>query len=107
MSPIPQQSRSFDDLSEKTFENIVEKAVNAGQQHFLFIPQCFLHYYQRKMSIFLQVAWKYLTLYPHMPILGSSNSAANKDMMPKIWTNGDTIIRMSKKHCGKRRNCSL
>ena len=29
---------------------------------------------------------------PHMPILGSSNSAANKDMISKIWTNGDTII---------------
>ena len=28
-----------------------------------------------------------------MSILGSSNSAANKDMMAKIWTNGDTIIR--------------
>ena len=28
-----------------------------------------------------------LTL-PDMPILGSSNSAANKDMMSKIWTNG-------------------
>ena len=24
---------------------------------------------------------------PHMPILGSSNSAANKNMMSKIWTN--------------------
>ena len=29
---------------------------------------------------------------PHMPILGSSNSAAHKDMMSNIWTNGDTII---------------
>ena len=29
---------------------------------------------------------------PHMPILGSSNSAANKDVMSKIWTNGDTIF---------------
>ena len=27
---------------------------------------------------------------PDMPILGSSNSAANKDMS-KIWTNGDTV----------------
>ena len=26
-----------------------------------------------------------------MPISGSSDSAANKDMMSKIWTNGDTI----------------
>ena len=25
---------------------------------------------------------------PDMPILGSSNSAANKDMMSNIWTNG-------------------
>ena len=44
---------------------------------------------------------------PHMPILGSSNSAANKDMMSKIWTHGDTIICLSRKRCGKGRNCSL
>ena len=25
---------------------------------------------------------------PDMPILGSCNSAANEDLMPKIWTNG-------------------
>ena len=29
---------------------------------------------------------------PHLAILGSSNSAANRDMMSEIWTNGDTII---------------
>ena len=29
---------------------------------------------------------------PDMWILEFSNSAANKDMMPKIWTNGDAII---------------
>ena len=29
---------------------------------------------------------------PDMPILGSSNSAANKDMTSKIWTNGVTFI---------------
>ena len=44
---------------------------------------------------------------PHMPILGSSNSAANKDKKSKIWTNGDTIISLTRKHCGKRRNCCL
>ena len=27
-----------------------------------------------------------------MPILGCSNSVANKDMMSKILTNGDTIF---------------
>ena len=29
---------------------------------------------------------------PDVPILGSSNSAANKDMMSKTWTKGDTVI---------------
>ena len=27
-----------------------------------------------------------------MPVLGSSNSAVNKDRMSKMWMNGDTII---------------
>ena len=44
---------------------------------------------------------------PDTPILGSSDSAANKDTISKTWTNGDTIISLSRKHCGKRRNCSL
>ena len=42
-----------------------------------------------------------------MAILGSTNSAANRDIMSKIWINGDTFIRLGRKHCGKRRNCSL
>ena len=29
---------------------------------------------------------------PHMPIFGSSNSAANKDMMSKMLKSGDTIF---------------
>ena len=29
---------------------------------------------------------------PHMPMLGSSNAAANKDMMSKIMTIGDKIF---------------
>ena len=44
---------------------------------------------------------------PNMPVLGSSNSSANKYMVAKIWTNADTIIYLSRKYCGKRRNCSL
>ena len=46
-------------------------------------------------------------LSPDMPVLDSFSLAANKDMMEKIWTNGDTVICLSRKHCGKRRNCSL
>ena len=44
---------------------------------------------------------------PLMPILGSASSAENKDMMSKKWTYGDRIIRLSRKHCGNRRNCKL
>ena len=29
---------------------------------------------------------------PAMPILGSSNLTENKDILSKIWTNGDTVI---------------
>ena len=32
---------------------------------------------------------------PDMPILGSFNSTANKDMMSKIWTISDTVIQLS------------
>ena len=35
--------------------------------------------------------WTLNTL-PHTSILGSSNSAANKDKKSKIWTNGDKLI---------------
>ena len=34
---------------------------------------------------------------PDMPILGSSDSAANKDMVAKMWINGDTINCLSRK----------
>ena len=30
--------------------------------------------------------------FPHMPILASSNSMADRGMMSKIWTNEDTIV---------------
>ena len=42
-----------------------------------------------KSGLIQQVAFKPL---PDMPNLGSSNSAANKDMMSKIWPNGVSII---------------
>ena len=46
-----------------------------------------------------------LQALPHMPILGSSNSAAHNNLMSKILINGDTIFLWSRKHCGKTRNC--
>ena len=60
-----------------------------------------------KKCNFLQIKMFFINRLPDMPILGSSNSAANKDLMSKVWTNWDTIIRLSRKHCGKRTNCLL
>ena len=42
-----------------------------------------------KVSLFLV---SQINPLPHMPILGLSNSAGNKDMMSKLLTNGDTIF---------------
>ena len=46
------------------------------------------------MKFILQPLWSVLcgNPSPHTPILGSCNSAANKDMMSKILTNGHTIF---------------
>ena len=38
-------------LKKMAFENIVGKGENAGNQHFLLFPQCFLPY-QREKSLF-------------------------------------------------------
>ena len=44
-------SRLLTTLRKKPFENIVGKGENAGNQHFLFFPQCFLHF-SKQISIF-------------------------------------------------------
>ena len=84
----------------------VGKGENAGYQHFLLFPKCF-----PKLSVSgslkLWSVWYRINPLPHMPILRYFNSAASKDMMSKLWKNGDTIIWFSRKHCGKRRNWSL
>ena len=41
---------TFNDLGEKLFENIVGKGENAGNQHFLFFPQCFLLFPKQKKN---------------------------------------------------------
>ena len=45
-----------------------------------------------KLAPQYQPIWVHINPLPHMPILGSPNSAENKNMMSKIWTNGGTII---------------
>ena len=45
---LNQTVQSFDEdekfLKKMTFENIVKKGENAGNQHFLLFPQCFLFF---------------------------------------------------------------
>ena len=67
----------------------------------------FLWYFTTKTVSIMKCTVQYVYRLPNMPILGSWNSAANKDIMSKILTNGDTIFWLSRKHCRKRRNCSL
>ena len=38
-------------LKKKAQENTVGKGENAGKQHFLLFPQCFLHYQGEKLSL--------------------------------------------------------
>ena len=42
---------TFNDLEKKTFENIMGKGDNAGNQYFLHFTQCFL-LFQTQISIF-------------------------------------------------------
>ena len=62
-------------------ENIFINAIHLCRAR---APKCLVqgHCYERPL----------LNPLPHMPSLVSSNSAANKDMMSKISTNGDTIF---------------
>ena len=41
-------------VKQRTFENIVGKGANAGDQHFLLFSQCFLPYQKHKSSFWLQ-----------------------------------------------------
>ena len=44
------------------FQNIVGKGENAGNQHFLFFPQCFLLYQRQKLFIVLHLFCRLETL---------------------------------------------
>ena len=89
---------TFNDPEKEGFWKHRGKGENAGNQHFLF----FSHhvFYQSLKEVVVNPL-------PHMPILGPSNSVANKNRMSEIWTNGVQLSDWVRKHCGKRRNCSL
>ena len=86
--------------------NVVWNGENDGYQLFLLFPQCFeMTSIPRALRVcFFVVKGSEYTLnpLPHMPILGSSNLAANENMMSKIRINGVQLL-LSRKHCWKRR----
>ena len=61
-----------------------------------FITEAFVAYKHIGNCLQLKINFNLSALsfnpLPYMPIFGSSISAANKDMMSKVLTNGDTIL---------------
>ena len=49
------QSRLLTNQGKKPIDNIVGKGENAGNQHFLRFPQCFLNSSQSKVQFFIQI----------------------------------------------------
>ena len=49
------QSQLSTSLRKYPFENIVEKGENAGNQHFLLFPQCFLPFPEKIYFFFSQI----------------------------------------------------
>ena len=50
-NPLPHESQLLMTLKKKAFENTVGRRENAGNQHFLLFPQCFLLYQREKSSL--------------------------------------------------------
>ena len=70
-----------------------------GKRAECWLPAFFPHW-----SIFLNDIFLWpLTWYANFRFFKFSSK---KHMMSKTWPNGDTVIWLSRKHCGKRRNCS-
>ena len=79
-------------LKEKPLENIMGEGKNIGNQYFLLFHAMFSTHPKTHFSFEVRLqmlsVWTSVNPLSHMSILGSSNSAANKDMMSKIMTNG-------------------
>ena len=84
--------------SKNLLKTLWEKAISSF--HSVFYPLKELSHTFIKFKI---VVCRLFNPLPHMPNLGSSNSSSNKNIMSKIW---GAVISLSRKYCGKRRNCS-
>ena len=56
--PLPHNPDFQTTLKKKAFENIVGKGENAGDQHFLLFPQCFLPVPKQILSLIYFVVCK-------------------------------------------------
>ena len=92
------------------------KGENAGNQHFLLFPQCCLPFqYSAKFNLSSADAFnldqsKNLSLGKELTItrrqiLDSSKDLADDNL--KFKKKMQKVIQTGRKHCGKRRNCSL
>ena len=52
------QSRLLTTLKKKALENTMGKGENAGNQHFLLFPQCFLLYLREKLLFYQSLIWR-------------------------------------------------
>ena len=98
----------FNTLKKKAFRKHWKKMKllkmsNFTFSHNNFYSTCILKSLNGHISVVVCSFFEFMTVskwcirewvnpLPHMPILVSSNSAANKGMMSKILTNGDTIF---------------
>ena len=72
------KSRVLMNLGGKPLEYIVGKGENAGNQHFLLFPPCFLHDQRQNHHLTLNLICQFWT--------------ANNNMMSKMWINVGTDI---------------
>ena len=83
------------------FENIVgKKGENAGNQHFLLFPQCFLTF-KSKFQFFSYIYFVVCKCFEFGPVICKDLTLYSIDTHFKASTT-DSFW----KHCGKRRNCS-
>ena len=99
MFRIQQFSRIISVSFSKIFQNlkVIQLIIWLAEPYGLTNQKSF---YFQIWKILEKIRKKVLNPLPDIQILGSSNSAASKDMS-KIWTNEDTIFWLSTKHCGE------
>ena len=103
MKQSADENFEFDENTRK-FSKRVENTVGKGEivryEQFLLFLQCFQKACFPGASKGV-IVWEWVNPLPYMPVLGSSNSAANENMMSKVWTNGEQLSDCGENIVGK------